>query len=66
MIASNKSSTNLYTDNMTAESFLEPKAILDSFKRQYIGNISGPEKYIFYKYIGNISGLAALAQEVNF
>ena len=32
--------------------------------RQYIGigNISGPEKYIFYKYIGNISGLAALAR----
>ena len=27
-----------------------------------IGNISGPEKYIFYKYIGNISGLAALAR----
>ena len=41
-ISSNQSSsTNLYTDNMTVESFLEPKAVLDSVKRQYIGNISG-------------------------
>ena len=27
--------------NVTAEIFLEPKAVLDSLKRQYIGNISG-------------------------
>ena len=65
-ISSNQSSTNLFTDNMTAESFFEPKDVLNSVERQYIGNISGPEKNIFYKYIGNISGLAALARQVNF
>ena len=41
---------------MTAESFLELKADLDSVKRQYIGNISGPEKiyllWIYRQYIG--------------
>ena len=31
-ISSNQSSTNHYTDNMTSESFLEPKAVLDSVK----------------------------------
>ena len=40
-ISSNQSSTNLYTDNMTAESFFEPKDVLNSVERQYIGNISG-------------------------
>ena len=43
--------STVYTDNMTVESFLEPKAVLDSVKRQYIGKISGPEKiYLFEIY----------------
>ena len=36
--------STVYTDNMTAESFFEPKDVLNSVERQYIGNISGPEK----------------------
>ena len=39
---------------MTAESFLEPKTVLDSVKRQYIGNISGPEKNISFINISAI------------
>ena len=34
------------TDFMTAESFLEPKDVLDIVERQYIGNILGLEKII--------------------
>ena len=49
-ISNNQSSTNLYTDNMTAESFLEPKSVLDSVKRQYIGT----EKNISFKTISAI------------
>ena len=53
-ISSNQSSTNLYTDNMTAESFFEPKDVLNSVERQYIGNISGPEKNISFINISAI------------
>ena len=48
-ISSNQSSTNLFTDNMTAESFFKPKDVLNSVERQYIGNISGPEKIYLLK-----------------
>ena len=39
---------------MTAESFFEPKDVLNSVERQYIGNISGPEKNISFINISAI------------
>ena len=53
-ISSNQSSTNLYADNMTADIFFEPKYVLNSVERQYIGNISGLEKNISFINISAI------------